>query len=158
MSNVDPYAGMKAPASNFVKWEAEGQSAEGVITSIHDAQDFNGNPIKEWTLRQGDGTEVNISIAQANLIRAVMEARPQVGEHIRVTFTGYRGKAKLFTLERFGAQPVAQAPAPAAAPPAQPQTQPAAPPAAPPTPPQAPAAPAPPPQENAAQPASVPRV
>lgn len=106
------------PSGDFYQWENVGDSIAGdVIAKIID-KDFNGNPCPGLTLRLDDGEECRITAGQAQLRAKLLEAAPQVGDRIKITFTGEekreKGKLKLFdlALKKGGAKSKVSEPAP----------------------------------------------
>lgn len=117
----DPYANMPAPVSggdfpDQYKFVSVGQSVEGVLTDSRWKEangDIKGCQILQ--VRQADGTEWSVFCGPTSLHREVFNKRPPIGSMVRITFNGYDGQAKLFTLD-VAPGPAAAAPQSAPAP------------------------------------------
>lgn len=92
-------------SGDYVSWENPGDQVVGTIKEVREGSDFNRNPCPELVLEVGDdGDEVTLTAGQAMLKRLLAEQRPQVGQKIRVVYTGNEttdrgGTMKVFTLE-----------------------------------------------------------
>lgn len=109
---------------DWFKFHNPGDTIEGVITDMRIGKPSqpgeDSYPIME--IQRSDGTAHSVGCGAANLYRQVYEIRPAVGGMIRLTFTGYDGRVKLFQVD-YQAPANGQAPAPAAPAPAQPVAQ-----------------------------------
>ncbi len=99
--DYDSYTGN----SDYISWDQPGDQAIGTVKEIREGTDFNGNPCPELILEVNeDGDEQTLTAGQAMLKRLLAENRPQVGQKIRITYTGDErtergGTMKVFTLE-----------------------------------------------------------
>jgi hypothetical protein len=91
---------------DFVKFDEIGDAVVGTIKEIREGRDYNGNPCPELVLEVSeDGDEKTVTAGQALLKAALAEAAPQVGNKIRITYTGNsqgkpgRNPAKEFKVE-----------------------------------------------------------
>ncbi len=106
--NYDDYTG----TSNYVTWKEIGDQIVGTIKQVREGTDAKGNPCPELILEVGeDADEVTLTAAQAMLRRLLAEERPQVGQRIRVVFTGEErtelgGTMKVFTLDVKDGEPL----------------------------------------------------
>lgn len=99
MPNNDPWADI--PAGDFYVWENPGEVLTGdVIAKIID-KDFNGGPCPGLTIRLDDGEEIRLTAGQAQLKAKLLEAKPQVGDRIRIAFTGIEKRSGGKTLKQF---------------------------------------------------------
>jgi len=96
---ADPWDNI--PSGDFVQWEEVGQSLVGDIISKGVSKDFNDNPAPELGIRQDDGTEVLVTAGQAQLKAKLLEARPNVGDRIKITFTQLEKRGGGKTLKHF---------------------------------------------------------
>ncbi len=91
--------------SDYISWDQPGDQTIGTIKEIREGTDFNGNKCPELILEVNeDGDEQTLTAGQAMLKQLLAEQRPQVGQKIRITYTGDErtdrgGTKKLFTLE-----------------------------------------------------------
>ena len=101
-SNTDPWAGLTASGGgDYWKWETIGQTLVGTITTKRAGTDFNGNPCPEMDIATDDGDTVTLSAEQAMLKRLVLDANPQIGDRIAISFTGEEKTAKGGTMKVF---------------------------------------------------------
>ena len=91
---------------DYVSWKNPGDQVVGTIKEIRDGLNYDQTVVvPELVLEiNSDGDEVTLTAAQAMLISLLQEEKPQVGQKIRVTYTGDEttsrgGTKKLFTLE-----------------------------------------------------------
>lgn len=107
---------------NYMKFEQQGDRIAGTVTATEDGSDFDGKPCPKLTIRQEDGTEKTVTAGQTILHDKIIEAAPQVGDGISISFVGMKGQAKDFDVQvnRANAQatpaPVAAVPEAPAAP------------------------------------------
>ena len=89
----------RGAGGQYVKWEEAGQHVKGTVTRIGKGTDLNQNIVPEVDIDTGDET-VTISASQVDLKRKLIDALPQVGDHIVIVFTGTekvgRGDMKRF--------------------------------------------------------------
>ena len=106
--NYDDYTG----TSDYVKFEDVGDQTVGTIKEIREGSDFNSNPCPELILEVGDDAdEITLTVGWAMLKRLLAEQRPQVGQRIRVIYTGDErtergGTMKVFTLDVKDGEPL----------------------------------------------------
>ena len=107
--DYDDYTG----TSNYVKFENVGDQVVGTIKAEPRAgTDYLGNPCPELILEVGeDGDEVTLTVGWAMLKRLLAEHEPQMGQRIRVTYTGDErtergGTMKVFTLDVKDGEPL----------------------------------------------------
>ena len=90
---------------DFVKFENVGDQVVGVIKEVREGKDFNGSPCPELVLEVEDGEEKTVTAGQVRLKAELAEKRPQVGDKIRITYSGVgdakpgKAPAKLFTVD-----------------------------------------------------------
>lgn len=91
--------------SQWATFKEVGDHVVGTIRIIRDGKDFNKNPCPELVLDDGNGGSVIVTAGQVMLRNALIEAAPNVGDRVRIMFTGL-GEArggfnppKLFTVE-----------------------------------------------------------
>lgn len=89
---------------DFVSFKEVGDQIVGVIKQIRTGKDFNGNPCPEMVL-DVDGEEKTITAGQVLLKAALAEKAPQVGDKIRIVYSGIgearpgKAPAKQFTVD-----------------------------------------------------------
>ena len=87
-------------SGDYVTWKTPGDQLIGTVKQIREGTDFDGNPCPELVLEvNDDGDEQTWTVGQVMLKRLLAEQRPQVGQKIRVTYTGDDGQMKVFTLD-----------------------------------------------------------
>ena len=90
---------------DWARFENRGDRVVGVIKALRTGRDFNGNPCPELILEQDDGSEITVTAGQVMLKAALAEKAPQVGDKIRIVYTGDsearpgKAPAKLFTVD-----------------------------------------------------------
>jgi len=89
------------PNGNFQKWESIGDEIVGDVIGKGIGQDVNGMDVPQIVIRQDDASEVTVTAGQAQLRAKLLEARPNVGDRIKIAFikTEDRGGGK--TLKHF---------------------------------------------------------
>lgn len=97
----DPWAGITAGGGgDYLKWETVGQSVIGTITAKRAGTDFNGHPCPQMDINTDDGETVTLNAGQAQLKALILDANPQVGDRIAITFSGEekveKGMKKVF--------------------------------------------------------------
>jgi hypothetical protein len=101
--DYDPYAG--GSSGEFVKFENVGDNVIGIIKTVREGRDFNGNPCPELVLENDEGEERTLTAAQVLLKAALAEKQPQAGDRVRITYSGVgdakpgKAPAKLFTVD-----------------------------------------------------------
>lgn len=105
--------GKYASNGEYVKFEQVGDKIVGIVTDIREGRTFNGDPCPELILEDDDGAEHTVTAGQVLLRIALAEKVPEVGDKIRIVFSGVGeaqpGKAapKEFTVDvKRNAQPV----------------------------------------------------
>lgn len=95
-----------AQSGDFIKFDEVGDQVIGVIKEVREGKDFNGNPCPELVLELDDGEEKTVTAGQVRLKAVLAEKRPQVGDKIRITYSGVsrdakpgRAPAKEFTVD-----------------------------------------------------------
>ena len=82
--DYDKYTG-----GDWVSFKNPGDQVIGTIKDVREGRDYNGNPCPELILEVDDeGTEQTLTAGQSMLQRLLAETRPQVGQRIRVVYTG----------------------------------------------------------------------
>lgn len=96
----------KYTGGDFVKFENIGDNVVGIIKDIREGRDFNGNPCPLLVLEvSDDGDEKTLTAGQVLLKAALAEMSPQVGDRIRITYSGVseakpgKAPAKEFTVD-----------------------------------------------------------
>lgn len=101
--------------SDYIKFENPGDTASGTITAIRAHKFDDGNVVPQIILNTTDG-EKTVTAGQMQLKALLAEKRPNVGDHITITFTEIEKRSGGKTLKKFDVQvgaPVATATAPA---------------------------------------------
>lgn len=102
--------------SENVKFETLNHVVEGKILDIERYQAMNG-PAPKYTILQADGRRVSLIASQTDLKSKLADVAPQVGDQIRIEYTGTKNVGqpepmKLFqvgvTSNQTAAAPVAQ--------------------------------------------------
>lgn len=94
-----------ATSGDYVKFEEVGDAIIGVVKDVREGRTFNGDPCPELILEDGDGDEHTVTASQVMLKAALAEHAPQVGDKIRIVYSGVgdakpgQAPAKLFTLD-----------------------------------------------------------
>lgn len=89
---------------DFVSFKEVGDQVVGVIKQIRTGKDFNGNPCPELIL-DVDGEEKTVTAGQVLLKAALAEKAPQVGDKVRIIYSGIgearpgKAPAKQFTVD-----------------------------------------------------------
>lgn len=96
----------KYTSGDFVKFENVNDSVIGIIKEIREGKDFNGNPCPLLVLEVSEeGDEKTLTAGQVLLKAALAEKAPQVGDKIRIVYSGVgdakpgKAPAKQFTVE-----------------------------------------------------------
>lgn len=100
---------------DFVSFKEVGDGVIGVIKAIREGKDFNSNPCPELILETDDGEEKTLTAGQVLLKTALAEKAPQVGDRVRIVYSGVgdarpgKAPAKVFTVDvKPGPHPVQQ--------------------------------------------------
>lgn len=119
MTNIWDEPDLKS-GGDFIKFDAAGDTASGVITSIRVHRWDDGKVDPQIFLTTDDGEERTLTAGQVRLKAALSEARPNIGDHLKVTLTQIEKRAGGKTLKHFdvlvtpaGQTPVAETSAPA---------------------------------------------
>lgn len=97
--------GNYANTSEYVKFENVGDQVIGIVKLVREGRDFKGNPCPELVLELEDGEETTVTAGQVMLKSALAEKRPNVGDRVRITYSGVgdaqpgKAPAKLFTVD-----------------------------------------------------------
>lgn len=93
-------------SGDFVKFENVGDAVVGIIKEIREGKDFNSNPCPLLVLEVSDeGDEKTLTAGQVLLKAALAEKAPQVGDKVRITYSGIgeakpgKAPAKVFTVD-----------------------------------------------------------
>ena len=91
--------------SQYVSFKEVGDQVVGRIVDIREGADFNRNPCPELVLDVGNGGSMILTAGQKVLQAELALQAPNVGDRIRITYTGTaeaqpgRTPAKLFTVD-----------------------------------------------------------
>lgn len=75
-------------SGEYVKFEEIGDSIIGTIKDIREGQTFNGNPCPELLLTDDAGEDHIVTAGQVMLRSTLAEKSPQVGDKVRIVFSG----------------------------------------------------------------------
>lgn len=87
---------------DWITFDNVGDHVVGDIIAIRTGKDFSGNPCPELVIRTDDGDEKTLTAGQVRLKSALAEQAPQVGDRIRIVYSGVgdakpgKAPAKLF--------------------------------------------------------------
>lgn len=88
--------------SPLVRWDTVGQQVTGTVTAIRTYEFEPGKPVPILDLETDDG-DVSVSVDKVDLRRKIVEASPQVGDRVRITFVETvrreRGTLKVFDVQ-----------------------------------------------------------
>lgn len=102
---------------DFFKFDQVGDTIAGTITAIKKHRFDDGKVAMQLHLTTDDGSERTVTAGQVRLAAALAEQRPDVGDHIAMTYTQKEARAGGKTLKHFEVAIVrAGGPAPTAAP------------------------------------------
>lgn len=82
--DYDKYAG----SGDYFKFDDVGDTIVGVIKDVREGRTFNGDPCPELVLETDDGEEKTVTASQVRLKAALAEKRPQVGDKVRIAYSG----------------------------------------------------------------------
>jgi hypothetical protein len=102
----DPDIKAATSSGDFMKWENPGEDAVvGRVLAISPkgGTTFDGDPCPLIVVEKDDGEEVKITLAQANLVRVVAAARPEVGDRVAISFDAVE-KVDKGTLKKFSCE------------------------------------------------------
>lgn len=114
MTSIWDDAAIKS-GGEFVKFENVGDEVAGTITDLRTHTFDDGKVVPQILIDTDDGEERTITAGQVRLKAALVEQRPEVGDHIKVKFTQNEKRAGGKTLKHFDVE-VSRGGAPAAAP------------------------------------------
>jgi hypothetical protein len=100
--------------SDYIKFENPGDTASGTIVAIRAHKFDDGNVVPQIILNTADG-EKTVTAGQMQLKAMLADKRPNVGDHITITFTEVEKRSGGKTLKKFDVQVGATATAPPAA-------------------------------------------
>lgn len=90
---------------DWVRFDNVGDGIIGVIKALRQGTDFNNNPCPELVIETEDGDEKTVTAGQVLLKAALAEKQPQVGDKIRIVYSGVgdakpgKAPAKQFTVD-----------------------------------------------------------
>lgn len=85
----------------FVKFETVGEEVSGTITAIKAHRFDDGKVAPQILLVTDDGEDRTMTAGQVKLKNALVEQRPEVGDHIKVKFTSIEKRAAGKTMKHF---------------------------------------------------------
>jgi len=89
----------------WIAFNEVGDQTVGIIKTIRQGADFNGNPCPELILEDDSGEERTLTAGQVLLKAALAEKAPQEGDRIRIVYTGQsearpgKAPAKVFQVD-----------------------------------------------------------
>ena len=86
---------------NYVKFEKVGDTVSGVITAIRAHTFDDGKTVAQLLIDTDDGEETTLTAGQVRLKAALVEQRPEVGDHLKVTMTEVEKRGGGKTLKHF---------------------------------------------------------
>ena len=86
---------------SFVKFEKVNDTVSGTILSVKRHRFDEGNLVPQILLRCDDGEERTLTAGQTRLKLALVEQRPEEGDHLTVTLTQIEKRAGGKTLKHF---------------------------------------------------------
>ncbi len=89
------------PNGEFVKFENVGDSIAGTIVKIGKHRFDDGSIAPQILLKTDDGEEKTLTVGQVRLKVALAEKRPNVGDHLTVTYVQQEKRAGGKTLKHF---------------------------------------------------------
>lgn len=87
---------------DWITFDNVGDTVIGDVIAIRTGKDFSGNPCPELVLKMDDGSEKTLTAGQVRLKSELAEQAPQVGDRIRIVYSGVgdakpgKAPAKLF--------------------------------------------------------------
>lgn len=98
----DPEIKAATSAGDYKRWETIGDNVVGKVLAISPkgGTTFDGDPCPLVVIEQDDGEEVKVTLAQANLVRTVAAARPEVGDRVAISYVELK-KVDKGTLKMF---------------------------------------------------------
>jgi hypothetical protein len=89
--------------SDYIKFETPGDNATGTIVAIRAHKFDDGNVVPQIILNTADGEKI-VTAGQMQLKAMLAEKRPNVGDHIKITFTEVEKRSGGKTLKKFDVQ------------------------------------------------------
>lgn len=86
---------------SFVKFDTVGDRVSGTVTAIGRHTWDDGKVSAQISLNCDDGEERTLTAGQVRLKAALVEQRPEVGDHLTVTYTQQEKRAGGKTLKHF---------------------------------------------------------
>jgi predicted metal-dependent phosphoesterase TrpH len=86
---------------NFVKFDKVGDTVSGVVLAVKRHRFDDGNLVPQVEMRCDDGEERTLTAGQTKLKMALVEQRPDAGDHLTVTLTQIEKRAGGKTLKHF---------------------------------------------------------
>lgn len=85
----------------FVKFEKVGDTVAGVVTGVKKHRFDDGSVVPQVYLTTDDGEDRTMTAGQVQLKAKLAAERPEVGDHITVTYTQQEKRAGGKTLKHF---------------------------------------------------------
>lgn len=105
-----------ATGGEFVKFENVGDTISGTITAVRSHRFDDGKVVPQILLTTDDGEDRTMTAGQIRLKAALVEQRPEAGDHVTVTFTEVEKRSGGKTLKHFTVDVKRGGGAPAASP------------------------------------------
>jgi predicted metal-dependent phosphoesterase TrpH len=86
---------------NFVKFDKVGDTVSGVVLAVKRHRFDDGNLVPQVEMRCDDGEDRTLTAGQTKLKMALVEQRPDAGDHLTVTLTQIEKRAGGKTLKHF---------------------------------------------------------
>lgn len=86
---------------SYVKFDNEGDSVAGTITAIRKHRFEDGSVAPQILLTTDDGEDKTLTAGQVQLKTKLAEQRPDVGDHLAVTYVRKEKRASNKTLKHF---------------------------------------------------------
>jgi hypothetical protein len=102
-------------ADNFIKFDNVGDKVAGVILSVGRKNWDDGSVAPQLLLRCDDGEDRTLTAGQIRLKAALVEARPEPGDHVAIELTQVEKRGGGKTLKHFEVRVKRGADAPVAA-------------------------------------------
>lgn len=88
-------------SGNFVKFDKVGDTVAGTVLAIKRHRFDDGNLVPQLELRCDDGEERTLTAGQVRLKIALVEQRPDVGDHLTIALTQIEKRGGGKTLKHF---------------------------------------------------------
>lgn len=89
------------PNGAFVSFDQPGDTAAGTITAIRKHRFDDGSVVPQILITDDNGDEKTITAGQVRLKALLAEQRPEVGDHVTVTYVRQEKRAGGKTLKHF---------------------------------------------------------